>query len=144
MSNPGFVFTQYPGNAIPAPAFRNGAISVDDELLYSTKDYIQKGVTLEPGQGVLPLGTILGRVTATKRYKAYSAGANDGSQTPLGILRKTVDTGVDSSSNAQLWQANILYAGVLKLDRVQSANSGVSLTSVLGGQTNSVVGFFKF
>lgn len=144
MTNLAGFFTQYPGNAIPGPGYTNGNVYVDDELLYSTHNYIQKGVTLEPGQGVLPLGTILARKTATKRYVKYNSAASDGSETPLGILRNTVDTGSDSGTTAQIWQANILYSGLLKLSAVSSANSGVTLTSVLNGSVNTTAGFFKF
>ena len=60
----------------------------------------------------------------------------------MGVLRKTTDTGVDAL--AQVWLANILYGGVLKLSAVSAANSGVALASVLGAQVNSVAGFFRF
>lgn len=130
--------TQYPGNAVPAPALSTGPSTVDDELLYSMSAYVQKGVTLKPGQGVLLLGTALKQDPATKQYVKATTGA-----TTLGILRKTTDTG--ETTQAQVWLGNILYAGVLKLSAVSSANSGITdLTSILGGQVNNVAGFFRF
>jgi hypothetical protein len=144
MTNSLGFFTQYPGNAIPGAGFTSGNNFVDDELLFSTHNYIQKGVTLEPGNGVLPLGTILARRTDTKRYVAYNSGGSNGTNVALGILRNTVDTGTDSSANAQIWQANILYSGLLKYSAVSAANSGVSLTSVLNATVNTTAGFFKF
>lgn len=144
MTNSAGFFTQYPGNAIPAPGFSNGNNYVDDELLYSTHNYIQKGVTLEPGNGVLLLGTILARRTDTKRYVAYVSGGSNGTGTALGVLRNTVDTGTDTTAAAQVWQANILYSGLLKYSAVSTANSGVTLTSVLSAQVNTTAGFFKF
>jgi hypothetical protein len=136
--------TEYTGNAIPAPGLARGSVTTDEELLYASNpgSYHQKGVTLEPGQGVLPLGTILAQKTSTKRYVKYASGGSDGSGTALGILRKTVDTGTDA--DGQVWMANILYAGILKLAPVSSANSGVTLTSILAAQVNTVEGFFKF
>ncbi len=139
--------TEYPGNAIPAPGLATGGQVVDDELLYSAHNYIQKGVTLEPGQGVLLLGTILARKTTTKRYVKYASGGSDGANVALGILRKTVDTGTETlvqNPQAQVWLANILYSGLLKLPAMVAANSGVTLTSVLSAQVNAVEGFFKF
>ena len=128
---------EYPGNAIPAPGFVSGGVTVDDELLYSTVGYVQKGVTLKPGQGVLPLGTFLRQDAATKQYvKATTVG------TVEGVLRKTVDTGTDEAG--QVWLANILYGGTLKLAQVKTANSGMTLTSVLSAQVNEVQGFFRF
>lgn len=126
----------YPGNAIPAPGYAKGASSVDDELMFSMVGYTQKGVTLKPGQGVLPLGTLIKQEAATKLYVK----AND--NTAEGLLRQTVDTGTDA--NGQRWQANILITGIAKLDKVSAANSGVTLTSVLGAQVNTVIGTFKF
>lgn len=132
MSNP-----QYPGNAIPAPGLASGQVSVDDELLYSTVGYVQKGVTLKPGQGVLPLGTFLVQDSASKQYVATTTAGE-----VEGVLRQTTDTGTDA--NGQVWLANILYGGVLKLSAVSAANSGVTLTSVLNAQVNEIAGFFRF
>jgi hypothetical protein len=137
----------FPGNAIPAPAYLTGSQFVDDELMYSMEGYTQKGVTLEPGQGVLLLGTILARKTSTKRYVKYASGGADGAGTALGILRQSTDTGlvtVAQDPNVQKWQANIVIMGLLKLDRVVAANSGVNPESVLGARANAVEGFFKF
>lgn len=129
----------YTGNAVPAPGYQTNPTNTDEELLYSTKAYIQKGVTLKPGQGVLYAGTLLKQDTASKQYVR----ATD--NTATGVLRKTTDTGTDSSASAQVWLANILYGGVLKLSLVSSANSGVTdLTTVLGATVNTVAGFFKF
>ena len=127
--------TIYTGNAIPAPSYVQSSTTVDSELLYSTVAYTQKGVTLKPGQGVLPLGTLIKQDSTTKMYVKATTG-------PEGVLRKTVDTGTDAAGPA--WQANIVLMGMLQLAPVVSANSGVTLTSVLGGQVNTVRGYFKF
>jgi hypothetical protein len=64
------------------------------ELLLSMAGYTQRGVTLAPGQGVLPTGTVLSRATASGYYYAYnSGGTTDGRQTPIGVLRDSRDTG---------------------------------------------------
>ena len=123
------------GNSIPAPGYSQGGTFVDDELLFSTVGFTQKGVTLKPGQGVLLLGTLIKQDPSTKLYVKTTSN-------PEGLLRQTTDTGADSS--AQKFQQNIVIAGIAKLDKVSSANSGVTLTSVLGAQVNTVMGFFKF
>jgi hypothetical protein len=130
--------TQYTGNAIPAPGLSAGPSTDDQEILFSTVGYVQKGVTLKPGQGVLAAGTFLKQDAATKQYIKSTAAA--GSE---GVLRKTVDTGTDTAG--QVWLANILYGGTLKLAAVSSANSGIAdLTTVLGAQVNAAQGFFRF
>lgn len=129
--------TIYTGNAIPAPDFRTGGKIVDQELLFSTQNYTQKGVTLKPGQGVLLLGTLLKQDASTKKYvKATSAADAEG------VLRQSVDTG--TSADGQSFLGNILYSGLLNLTLVKAANSGVVLTDVLNGTVNEKAGFFKF
>jgi hypothetical protein len=129
--------TAYTGNAIPAPGFYGGRNVVDDEILYSTVGYVQKGVTLKPGQGVLLGGTFLAQDSATKQYVKTTTPGD-----VKGVLRKAVDTGSDA--NAKVFLGNILYGGAVKLAAVQAANSGVTLTSVLGAQVNAAAGFFRF
>ena len=53
--------TEYVGNAIPAPGFKKGGWTTDQELLMSSNpgSYHQKGVTLKSGQGVLLLGILI-------------------------------------------------------------------------------------
>lgn len=43
---------------------------------------------------VLPRGTVLGKVTATGKYKKSVASANDGSQVPTGVLTDDIDASV--------------------------------------------------
>ena len=48
-------------------------------------------VTIVTGEGELAKGTVLGKVTATGKYKAYDNTANDGSETAKLILADAVD-----------------------------------------------------
>lgn len=133
----------YAGNAIPAPGITRGTNVPDDEILYSTAGFTQKGVTLAAGQGVLYAGTVLARKTSTKEYVAWVNGGPDGTGTPVGVLRKTVDTGSDS--DGQKYLGNIVIAGILKLSKVSSATGGIAnVLSDLGAVTNEVLGTFKF
>lgn len=137
----------YAGNAIPAAGITRGNNIPDDELLYSTAGFTQKGVTLAAGKGVVLLGTVLARRTTTKLYEKWVSGGGDGTGTPVGILRKTVDTGTDA--NGQKYMANIVIAGILKLSKVSSANGGMTGITVAGSllenaSTNAVLGTFKF
>lgn len=137
----------YAGNAIPAPGIHRGAHVPDDEILYSTVGFTQKGVTLAAGQGVLDAGTALARRTADNLYVKFNSGGSGGAETPVGILRKTVDTGSDE--DGQKYLANVVIAGILKLSKVSSANGGVSdivglTTGALANVTvDEVFGTFK-
>lgn len=125
---------------IPVPGFVSPtATATDPELLYSTARFTQKGVTLAGGQGILPMGTVLGRVTSTKKWKVYNNSASDGTQVARGVLRRGVDTG---SAGALDQLGNIVISGILKLEYVSGADSA-ALTD-LGARTDSVLNTFTF
>ena len=130
--------TEYVGNAIPAPSYQRKGWTTDQELLMASNpgSYHQKGVTLKSGQGVLLLGTLIKQETATKKYIR----ATD--NTAEGVLRTTVDTG--TASTEATWQGNIVLTGLVNLALVSSANSGVTLSSVLGSRSNAVRNLFIF
>lgn len=127
----------YIGNSIPAGSYNVGQNIVDEEILYSAHNYVQKGVTLKPGQGVLLAGTFLDQDPTTKKYVKTTTPAN-----VKGILRKTTDTGAPGETS--VWHANILYAGLVKLAAVSAANSGVTIANVTGAKVDTVAGFFRF
>ena len=131
---------EYPGNVIPSPGMWKGGQSVDDELLYSTVGFTQKGVTLKAGQGVLTLGTVLGRVTATKKYVAYSNAATDGSEVARGVLRTSVVTGTDAQGKE--FQGNIVIQGILKNAKIVGADAA-ALTD-LNARQDTVLDTFTF
>lgn len=128
---------EYPGNILQSPGFNQLGYTVDDEVLYSMVGYTQKGITLATGQGILPLGTVMGRVTASKLWKVYNNGASDGTEVARGILRNTVDTG---SSTSPL-QANIVVQGLLKNSKISGADAA-SLVD-LGATQDTVLDLFR-
>lgn len=103
---------QYEGNVIPAPGYWKGDSSYAPELLYSTARFTQKGVTLQAGQGVLPLGTVLAQSTVDKKWVAYANAGSDGAGVARGVLRRGVDTGTDEDGHE--FQGNIVISGILK------------------------------
>lgn len=130
------------GNAIPAPSYSRSGFIADQEILASTNpgSYHQKGVTLAPGQGLLERGALLKRNNSTKYYEKTTVPAD-----AEGILRATTETGTDSSADAPVFQANILFKGILQLDKVKSANSGVTIDSaILGARTDDARNLFIF
>lgn len=48
-------------------------------------------VTIASGAGVLTTGTVLGKITASGKFKAYQDGASDGSEVAKLILAEDVD-----------------------------------------------------
>lgn len=119
---------EYPGNALLSPYVRkNLNYSTDDELLYSTARFTQKGVTLEAGQGVVTLGTLLSYNSVTKKYLKYDNTAGDA--TAHGVIRQSVDTGTDV--NAASYQANLVISGILKLDKISTAGAALQTAGVV-------------
>lgn len=70
----------------------NQALNLGDLVKYEEDclNYSRDVVTVEAGQN-LPLGCIVGRVTATGKVKQLDPGAEDGSHLPVGILLDAVD-----------------------------------------------------
>ncbi len=52
---------------------------------------LSRKVTILTGQGVLARGAVLGKITASGKYKLSVAGAGDGSETPDCILAEDID-----------------------------------------------------
>lgn len=119
-----------PGHVSPTHTF------TDQELLYSaTGRFTQIGVTIAAGQGILPIGTVLGRKTSDKKYYVYNNSASDGTQVASGVLRRAVDTtGADQLGN-------IVISGILRNSLVSGADS--SALTDLGATVDTVLDTFK-
>jgi len=64
---------------------------VHDKLLAgSAQETVTQPRTILSGQN-LARGTVLGRVTASGKYKIYQSGSGDGSENPVAILAEDVD-----------------------------------------------------
>lgn len=130
------------GNAMPVPSYSRSGFIADQEILASTNpgSYIQKGVTLAPGQGLLQRGTLLKRNDTTKLYERATTAAD-----AEGVLRATTETGTDTSDDAPRFQQNILLKAAVQLDKVKDANSGITIgNTVLDGRVDEARNFFIF
>lgn len=72
-------------------------------------------VTLASGQN-LESGTVLGKVTATGKYKAYASGNTDGSETAAAILYQTTDATADTPVVVVSRMAEVDEASLTGLD----------------------------
>jgi hypothetical protein len=126
----------YEFEKLPVPGFSRGNETTDPELMYSMQGYTQKGVTIAGGQGILPIGTVLGRKTSDKKYYVYSNAASNGTEVARGILRKAVDT----SGGDQL--ANIVIKGIVKNSLVSGADAAALVD--LNARQDTVLDTFTF
>ena len=112
----------------------------------ATRDSIERTRVALKGPLETPVGfgEKSANVTLRKLFEKYASGGGDGTNVPVGVLRKTVETGTDV--NGQKYMGNIVISGILKLQKVSSANGGVAagITTGLGAVTNDVIGTFKF
>lgn len=88
------------------------AIRSGEFLLSEGNGHISREeITIASGAGVLQAGTILGKVTASGKYIAYSDAAADGSETAAGILYGQVDaTSADAKAVAVVRHAEVKSA----------------------------------
>jgi hypothetical protein len=121
---------------LPVPGFTVGDNAKDPELMASMLGYLQKGVTIAAGQGILPIGTVLARKTSDKKYYVYNNAGSGGVEVARGILRKAVDT----TGSDQL--ANIVYRGVVKNSLVSGADSAALVD--LNARQDTVADLFIF
>lgn len=77
-------------------------------------------VTIVAGAGILPTGTVMGKISASGKYKRHVNGAGDGTQTAVAVLLNAVDAsggtdvkGVLVTGNAEIvalslsWDASV-------------------------------------
>ena len=65
--------------------------SMGDVLKYEVNpNYTRETVTLLAG-GAYPVGSVLGRITASGKYKLATSGGSDGAQTAIAVLLFAVD-----------------------------------------------------
>lgn len=125
------------GNILEPP--HEGALSEvkpGDIIAAMGAGILEKGVTIEAGQGLIAAGTVLGYKTATKKYVVYATGNTDGSGTARGILREAVDaTSVDKLGN-------LIMGGTLKLSNLTGLDND-AITD-LNGRSDSIRDWFIF
>jgi len=67
-------------------------------------------ITIAAAAGNLPTGTVLGKITASGKYKRHVAGAADGTETAAGILLDGVDASGASDVKAVRVRSNARIA----------------------------------
>ena len=80
----------------------------EDELSYS-----RDAIVIASGSGVLKVGTVLGKITASGKYKASPATGSDGSQVAVAVLLYEVDATsadvpVTAITREAIWNKNTL------------------------------------
>lgn len=132
MTNPTWdSFSQVPEAGYVFPTHTFGSQLGDEfsapqvpELVLSTHRLTTAGVVVAGGQGILPVGTVMGQTTSDGKYRVYNSSNSDGTQTPVGILRKEYNTSNGPGGTAQDLMGVLVTGGVLRNSLVSGASSG--------------------
>lgn len=112
------------------------------ELLASTTGFVQYGVVLAAGQGVIPTGCVIAQQTANKKYYVYNPAASDGTQIPRGVLRLAKDTGTSAAGTSADQLGNIVKAGTLNYTYMSGVDTNV--INVLNARVDTDFNIFQF
>ncbi len=112
------------GNIAPPSYSQKAEVKPGDILASYSPPPLIKGVTIVKnttagpnGDGKIPAGTLLGRITASKKYGEYADAAGDGRGVARGVLLQSVDI----SQSDQL--GNIVYRGTLKYSKLRGRDT---------------------
>lgn len=99
---------------MPAPTITEGRYASDWLKAEShNSGYSREEVILVSGSGVVESGTVLGKITASGKYKPVTVAANDGSQNAAGILLNRVDaTSADAPAVIIAREAIVVHQGL--------------------------------
>jgi hypothetical protein len=117
---------------VPASGATGFNFLVNEEIYRSREEGV-----IASGAGLLKSGTVLGKITATGKYKAFTAGASDGTQTAAGILMQDCDaTSKDVKRTilvreAEVQRAEILFAGTPTTPQKDAAYASLAVNHVV-------------
>ena len=100
-------------------------------------------VTIVAGAGVLPTGAVLGKITASGKYKRHVNGASDGTQTAVAVLLNAVDAsgGSDVKGVIVTGQAEIVALALswdASVNENTKKNSALASLATLGFKTRQL------
>lgn len=107
-----------------AKGFTDEGIFEPDNLIVGEFPRIARKVTITGGS--FTRGTILGRITASKKYKESASASSDGSQTPDAVLAE------DVNASAQDAEAIVYFTGEFNGEAIK-LGTGHTLASIADG-----------
>jgi hypothetical protein len=123
------------------PTLTEGRYQSDWLKYEAAANFSRDNETVVSGSGIVESGTVMGRVTATGKIKPHTAGASDGSQTPVGLLVDRVDaTAADRvavmiARDARVMDVGIIYGvDVLTSNAKATVNAALKTLGILVGQ----------
>lgn len=116
-----------------APLISEGRYASDWLKREADSHFSREEVIVASGSGVVQTGTVLGKVTATGKYKPVTVAAADGSQNAAGILLDTIDaTAADAAAVIIARDAIVVHQGLLYGADVDTSGERAAITAALG------------
>lgn len=94
--------------------------------------YSREQVILLAGSGLVKSGTVLGKITASGKYKPVTVAASDGSQNAAGILMWDTDTTADAKAVIIARDAIVAHQALFYGADVDTAPERAAITTALG------------
>ncbi|SRR5258706_11987907 len=120
-----------------SPQIVNTAETANKEILKSFAGAVVVGVIVKSGEAAVVPGQLLGRVTATGKYRIYNPGNSDGSQVAVCIAGNFTDPKTIATLDQQI---HAYLRGNFKLDQLVSLDAAA--TTALGGRQDSANNLF--
>lgn len=104
--------------------------TISDILFWEVNpDYSREVVTIAAGRW-LPIGSVLGRVTASGLYVAFDPAATDGSQVAVAVLLTDTDAFVNTKAAALVRDGIVKRSGLKFIDGVTPEQQTAALASL--------------
>ncbi len=95
--------------------------------------FSREEVVIVSGAGVVQTGTVVGKITASGKYKPVTVAANDGSQTAAGIVLQTVDaTSKDAAAVIIARDAIVVHQGLKYGADIDTSGERAAVHTALG------------
>ncbi|CAD7036451.1 head decoration protein [Pseudorhizobium halotolerans] len=116
-----------------APLISEGRYASDWLKREADSHFSREEVIVASGSGVVQTGTVLGKITASGKYKPVTVAAVDGSQNAAGILLHTVDaTSADAAAVIIARDAIVVHQGLKYGADVDTSGERAAITAALG------------
>ncbi|SMC42971.1 Bacteriophage lambda head decoration protein D [Fulvimarina manganoxydans] len=115
------------------PAILTEGRYASDWLKEYEHDYSVEEVTIVSGAGVVDSGTVVGKITASGKYKPVTVAASDGSENAAGIVMRLVDaTSADATAVIVARKAKVVHQGLKYGADVDTSAERAAIHAALG------------
>lgn len=97
----------------------------------SNMDRSREAVVIASGAGILKAGTVLGQITASKKYTIHDPAAEDGSETAKAVLFEGCDaTSADVRRTITARDAEVVAEALIWVDGISDNNKNTALAAL--------------